>query len=234
MSDNVTASGITLFTLWGIPIIAAFLGAAAALLLKEAWEYWKRPKLEIDFEKREGKKPYFPDYNDWEAQPLGFTDTTFRKKYLRLLVSNRGMKLATVCEAKIEYFLEGDRNTINRGVLHWSRRDPALFTKVLDNGSRFTDIEKTFSSIDINRNDEETLEVICLKYHFSNRPDEEHIIRHEDFLETASANPVRLYPTSNYYVKVTIYSSNTNAICFNLKVLWDGTPEGFNKAFTKA
>ncbi len=211
---------------WAIPLITAFGGAAIALIGKELIEWYKRPRFEIDFEEREGQKPYIPDYNDWTMQTAG---DIHRIKYLRLIVHNKGKRPAMDCEAKLEISVKSKE--INKVALHWSRRDPALYSKSRYIEESSADPEKIFAPISLNINDEETVDVLSLSYYYSTLPNADHSPHFLPYVESASLRQLQLNANTAYSAKVTIYSSNTMPKSFKFKVNWDGTLEGFNKAF---
>ncbi|MCH8865164.1 MAG: hypothetical protein IIB13_07385, partial [Chloroflexi bacterium] len=221
---------------WVIPLLTAIGGAAVALIGREIIEWYKRPRLEIDFEKREGQNPYIPDLNDETRHEVGYT---LRIKYFRLKVRNKGKKPAMNCEAKLEIIkvttkdIESDI-TSTKVALHWLRNDPILFSQ---NGDIKTGLlnnaEKVFAPINLNINDAEIVEVFRLPYLFSTKPDTNHTPNPHPFIESASLRQLQLQPNWSYQGKVTVYASNANPESFKLKIKWDGKVEGFDKAFTK-
>jgi len=214
---------------WVINIIYAIGGAVVALIGRELIEWFRRPRFEIDFEEREGKKPYIPDYNDEGMQSAG---NTYRIKYLRLIVRNKGKKPAMDCEAKLGLSVGSESKEISKVALHWSRRDPALYSKYRYISDASADPEKIFAPISLNVNDEEPVDVLSLSYSYSTIPDTDHSPRFPPYIESASLRQLELHANTTYSAKVTIYSSNTMPKSFKFKVNWDGTLEGFDKAFT--
>jgi len=216
---------------WIIPLLTAIGGAIVALIGRELIEWSKRPRFEIDFEEREGQKPYIPDYNDEGIRSAG---DTYRVKYLRLIVRNKGKKPAMNCEAKLELVIEGASDATHKVALHWSRRDPRLYSTSGDVELGVIDEpEKVFAPINLNINDEETVDILTLPYSFSTVADTDHSPRFPPHIETVSLRQLVLQPKNTYHCKVTVYSSNTTPESFKFKVNWDGTLEGFNKAFIK-
>ena len=119
--------------------------------------------------------------------------------------------------------------------LHWSRNDPALYSehwKIIQGQS--DNVDKIYAPINLNINDEETVDVFSLPYSFSTMPDTDHSLRPSLTIESASLRQLVLLPNITYVCKVTVYASNTNPKSFNFKVNWDGGFEGFDKAFTKS
>jgi hypothetical protein len=230
MNDNVTTNAIISF-IWSNPIIAAILGAAVALIGREVVDWFKRPRLKIDFEEREGQKPYITDFND----EMGFASgLTFRVRYLRLRIRNNGRKPAMNCESKLEVVLKEAPNSIDKVALHWSRRNPALYSEYGEGGVLLSiDNEKVFAPIDLNINDEETVDVFRLRYSFSTTPDTDRTPKIYPHIESVSLWQLQLQPNTTYNCKVTAYASNTIPKSFEFKVNWAGTLDGFNKAFTK-
>jgi len=216
---------------WIINLISALGGAAMALIGKELIEYYRRPRFEIDFEGRAGQKPYIPDYNNEAMQTAGDVN---RIKFLRLKVHNKGHKPAMDCEAKLELYVEKAEEEIHRVALHWSRRDPALYSEYGEGGVLMSiNQEKVYTPISLNIHDKETADVFRLRYHISTIPDTNHGPHFSKNIESASFRQLQLQPETTYQCKVTVYSSNANPEAFNFKVNWDGTLEGFQKAFTK-
>ena len=215
---------------WLISLLSVIVGAGIGIGGAELVQWWKRPKLEIDFEEKEGKKPYIPDYNDESMHSAG---DTYRIKYLRLIVRNKGRKPAMGCEAKLELFPDGAQHATAKVALHWSRHDPKLYSKYEEGILVSQDREKVFAPISLNIDDEETVDVFKLPYFFSTIPDTDHTPRFLKIIESASFRQLQLQPKTTYQCKVTIYSSNANPKAFKFRCKWDGTIEGFNKAFTK-
>ncbi len=212
---------------WVIPLLAAIGGAAVALIGKEFLEWYKRPRLQIDFEEREREKPCVVDFND---EGMTATDRTYRIKYLRLIVRNKGKKPAMDCEAKLAITTDIESDiTNNKVALHWSRRDPVFYRR-----DTFSDnAEKVFAPINLNINDEEIVDVLKLSYSYSNMPDVDHSPKRHTTIESVSPRQLVLQPGTIYRGTVTVYSSNTNPKSFKFKVNWDGSVERFKKAFTK-
>lgn len=203
--------------IWVIPLLTAIGGAAVALIGKEVIEFFKRPRLEIDFEKRGQEYPLIEDYND--ESMIGGLDTTFRILYLRLVVSNKGNSTANDCEAKLELRPTKRKDQYIKS-LHWSKRDPRIYET----------LDQVYSPINLNKNDEETIDILKLQYsHKSSEPEP----KPHPYIETVSPSALWLYKDEEYYIKTTIYASNTTSQPFYFKVNWDGTVEGFSKAFKK-
>lgn len=217
---------------WGIPLLTAIGGAAFTLSLQQIYEWDRRPKLDIDFEERGGQKPYIPDYNDESMRSAGYVA---RIKYLLLRVHNKGRKPALDCEAKLEVVLNEAKNTPYNVVLHWSRRDPAIYSEVGDGGILLSpNNEKVFAPINLNVNDKETVDVLMLPYLFSTVPNTDHTPKFQLFIESADFHRrLKLQPKTKYICKVTVYSSTANPKTFKFNVDWDGTLDGFSKAFNK-
>jgi hypothetical protein len=211
---------------WVIPLITAIGGAGVALIGREFIEWSKRPNLNIDFEERAGQKPYTPDYNNEAMQTAG---DVHRIRYLRLKVRNKGKKPAMDCEAKLEISVESGET--NKVALHWSRRDPALYSKSRYIVESSADPEKIFAPINLNIDDEETVDVLCLRYYYSALANTDHS-PHFPNIESVSLRQLELSANITFFAKVTIYSSNTIPKSFKFKMNWDGTLEGFSKAFT--
>lgn len=217
---------------WFISLISVIVGAAIGIGGTELVQFLKRPKLKIDFEERDGKKPYIVDFNDESLHSAG---NTYKAKYLRLMVRNKGKKPAIGCEAKLEIVIDEAKNTPYNVALHWSRRDPALYSDYLEGGIlASTNNEKVFAPISLNINDKETVDVFRLPYSFSTVPNTDLTPRFVRVIESASLRQLQLQPNTKYQCKVTIYSSNTNPKSFKYQLQWDGTLDGFGNAFVKS
>jgi hypothetical protein len=216
---------------WLISLISVIVGAAIGIGGTELVQFLKRPKLEIDFEKRGKQKPYIPDYND---ETLSASGLTFRVRYLRLIIRNIGKTPALDCEPKLEIFVENENEPASKTILHWSRRDPALYSQYGEGRTLLSvEPEKVYAQISLNLNDEETVDVFRLGYSFSTIPNTDLTPRAYPQIESVSLRQLVVYPKSKYHCKVTVYASNTKPKSFEFKVNWDGTLDGFNKAFTK-
>lgn len=217
---------------WLISLVSVIVGAVIGISGTELVQFLKRPRLEIVFEEREEQKPFIPDFNDETMAEAG---RTYRIKYLRLQVSNKGKTPATDCEAKLEILPDGANKPTNKVALHWSRRDPALYVQPMEvNWGLSANADKIFLPINLNINDSETVDVFSLHYSFSTVPDTDLSPRFLSVIESASLRELQLQAETKYHCKVTIYSGNTNPKSFSFVTYWDGTLEGFNKAFTKS
>jgi hypothetical protein len=200
---------------WNISIFSALFAAILTLCIREFIEWLKSPRLRIDFERSKNEYPLIQDYND--ESMIATVDTTFRIQYLRLVVSNKGNSTANDCEAKLELRPTKRKDRYIKS-LHWSKRDPRIYES----------LDQIYSPISLNRNDEETVDILQLQYsHKSSEPEP----RPNLHIDTVSPSALWLYKDEEYYIKITIYASNTTSQPFYFKVNWDGTVEGFSKAF---
>ena len=95
-----------------IALLTAIGGALITLATRELLDYYKRPRLVIEFETRGKIRPYITDVNDFIAAAKGTSKGIYRIKYLRLKVHNKGRKFAQNCEAKLELnVINGDRES---------------------------------------------------------------------------------------------------------------------------
>lgn len=198
---------------WAIAILIAVLTAAATLLLRESVEWLRRPNLKIDFEERDGHKPYILDLF-LERQGL---DKSNKAKFLRLNVRNTGRKPAMDCEAKMVIVTEGTRETFAPS-MHWARRDPPLYKTP----------DQIYAPIHLNRKDEEPLDIFKLPY-----CPEEHGLGPGVCIGSMSYREFPFKRNITYLLKVTVYASNTISKPFTFRLCWDGTLEGFDKAVSK-
>ncbi|MBI4303948.1 MAG: hypothetical protein HY665_06380 [Chloroflexi bacterium] len=227
MADNVTANEMVKLTSWGVPIVAALLGAVAALIGREFVEWSKRPKLQLDFEARDEIKPYIIEQNDdVEAARRGANAKT---KCLRLRVYNKGKQVATNCEAKISVNVGNNKNApVSTSYLHWARRDYLLYTRNMEISDPITDFEKAYAPIDINRDDMEYLEVLRMGYWYKSSSVPSNT--KPEFVGSASipAIALRLQSDTAYGFRVTVFSSNATPVSRDFQVKWDGSIDGFN------
>jgi hypothetical protein len=201
---------------WLISIIGVVVGAILALGGKEVIDLCKRPILNVDFEERAGIKPYIEVLNEDSLKSPGIYSPT---AFLRLCVHNKGKSTAHDCEAKIELFVP-KRNEHYKNPLHWARQDPRIYTS----------LDKVFSPITLNRNDDEIVDVLSLELN-NNQTDSE--LTTAPNIKTYSPGVFLLQKNEDYYIKVTVYASNTTSKPFLFKVSWDGTSQGFYNAFSK-
>ncbi len=194
-----------------IIIISAFSGAVATLICKELIEWFRHPRLTVDFERTKNEYPLTQNYNEGI---MGGSGISFRIIFLHLKVLNRGKTTAYNCEAKMDLIATRPNGNF-RTSLHWSKLSPAIYKLP----------GQLFSPINLSRNDHETVDVFTLKYDNSDSA--------PTHIETYSPSGFYLYSNQDYYVKVTIYARNTTSNPFYFKVAWDGTIHGFSKAFTK-
>ncbi len=127
----------------------AIFSALAALMLREAYEWLRRPRIKIGFEKRIGTNSHTVDFSLGE-DVMGIDS---RARFLRLRAYNTGKKPALNCEAKVDVVLMEDGDTAVQ-LLHWARRDFKLY-KTLD---------QIYVPIHINSRDNELLDVLELDY----------------------------------------------------------------------
>ena len=228
MTDNVTATIATPFISWGIPIIAAFLGATIALVGREVIEWYKRPRLEIDFEERDRIKPYIIEQNDYIGAVI-HGPSVARMKFLRLKVHNKGKQPANYCEAKLSLTVANEDAPTSTTYLHWARRDLLLYTRDMDISQPVTDYEKAYAPIDINRGDTEYLEVLRVSYWYQGNKEPEILKPEGEGLTSASIPTIALVlqPNVLYNLTVTVFSSNAAPASKDFKVKWDGTKAGF-------
>ncbi len=201
---------------WLLSLISVIVGAIIGLGGKEIVDLIKRPILNIDFEERDGIKPHIEVLNEDSLKSPGMYSPT---AFLRLSVLNKGKSTARDCEAKIELFMP-KRNEHYKNPLHWARQDPRIYKS----------LDKVFSPITLNRNDDEIVDVLVLK---SSDKDPDPEPSPAVNIETYSPGVLLLQKNEDHYIKVTVYASNTTSKPFFFKVNWDGTVQGFFKAFER-
>jgi hypothetical protein len=201
---------------WISVVFSGLGGAILALIGKETISCWRRPRLNVDFEKKGQEYPRIQVYNEDSLKSPGIYSPT---AFLRLKVFNKGKTTAFDCEAKIELFIP-KRNEYYKQPLHWARQYPLIYKS----------LDKIFSPITLNRNDDEIVDVLILKLS-DKEPDPEP--NPAVNIETYSPGVLLLQKNEEYYIKVIIYASNTTSKPFLFKVNWDGSFLGFYKAFTK-
>ena len=203
---------------WVINIFSAIGGAIIALLGGILVSWLRRPKLEIDFEKLMGASPRIVDFSLGE-HILGIES---KARFLRLRVYNVGRKPALNCEAKVVVLLEEDKDTAVQ-TLHWARRDPKLYTG----------LDQIYAPIHINSRDNELLDVLELNYNVDIDTQGIKDLSPDDCIETVSPYSIMLERNKTYQLETTVYANNAISKPFRFQVKWDGTVEGFNKAFKK-
>jgi len=213
---------------WLISLISVVVGAAIGVGVKELVQWCKRPRLEIDFDK-------FPraDWNDYEARDAAYhgNQTDYKVKFLRLTVTNKGKSPALSCEARLVLKTKLDSYT---SPVHWTKRDPILYRR-FENGKKVLELDKIFVPIDISSKKSETLDVIRFPYWFHTAPNADHSSKRDTqyiSLVTPLDN-LMLFLDDEYFIEVTVYAHNAKATNFEFRCKWDGTVEGFEKAFTK-
>lgn len=198
--------------------VIATLSAFVALILREGYEWFRRPRIKTDFESWIGINPWLVDFSLGE-KVMGIMD---KSRCLRLRIHNAGKKPALDCEAKVEvYDKDGGDSAVQS--LHWTRRDPRLY-KTLD---------QIYAPIHLNPKDNELLDVLELNYRVDIDTNEVMNIPEDSCLETLSPYSIMLKRGKVYQLTITIYASNTVSKPFVFSVFWDGTLEGFDKAVSK-
>ena len=199
---------------WAIALLSAAAASVLTTLFREVVACLRQPKLKLDFEECDGRKPYVLD-QFWGLRIAGKTS---KVKFLRLNVRNDGRKPALNCEAKM-VVLKAEKKEPLKPLIHWSRRDPAVY-KTLD---------QIYAPIHLNKRDEETLDLLIPPYY-----PEDQGIGPGATIQTLSPKEYHFQRNVNYQIEVTVYASNTISKMFALKLCWDGTLEGFDKAVEKA
>ncbi len=199
---------------WVTNILSALIGAILALSVREFIEWLKRPNLKIDFEEKNNQKPFIinnisKEFN-WEEGD----------KHLRIGVLNKGLSAALNCEAKLEISLSKTKTVESLIIPRWSRREPPIYV----------DNKDIYQPITINRMDTELLSIFHLLYSNKNT---DNILRPSQNIVTGSYPQFSLQPNFTYKAKVTIFSSNAEPSTFSFTINWDGTVDGFDKAFRK-
>ncbi len=215
---------------WLISLISVVVGAAIGVGVRELVQWCKRPRLEIDFDK-------FPraDWNDYEAQGEGYhgNQAVYKAKFLRLAVTNKGKSPALNCEARLRLKTKLDAYI---SPVHWTKRDPILYRRFED-GKKVLELDKIFVPIDISSKNSETLDLIKFPYWFSIAPDpdaDHSPKRDTQYISLVTPlNNLMLFSDDEYFIEVTVYAHNAKATNFEFRCKWDGTVEGFEKAFTK-
>ncbi len=198
--------------------VIAILSALVALILREMYEWLRRPRLVIDFEKWIGIKPRIVDFSLGER----VMDIESKARYLRLKVYNIGRKPALACEAKVAVFSE-ECEELAVQPLHWARRDPKLYKT----------LEQIYASIHLNPRDNELLDVLELNYDVDINTKKPGDLSPGCCLETLSPYSIMLERDTTYQLEITVYASNAISKPFAFTVCWDGTLDGIESAFKK-
>jgi len=182
-------------------VLAALGGAVASVAVREVWAWLRAPALALDFEKFGTKKPYVHELRDTSnaAKPV-------LTKFVRLAVSNVGGEAAHNCEAKLEVWKDG-RLDPAIVLLHWARRDPAVYTS----------LEAAYAPVTINRDGREAVDILTLA---QGSPE----------IQSYSPRPFLLNAHQNYELRVTVTGSNVGAKTFAFYTNWDGTWDGLDSS----
>ncbi len=220
MGDNTTTE-IAGNTTWWIPLLSAIGGAIIALIGKEITDWVRRPRLNTDFEKRGKLYPFIFNIQENYVTREGDLMSSKGKKYIRLCVFNKGKSTAFGCEIKLEIRNVNKSDIERPTILKWTRTEPRLHEK------------NTYSqeSITINRDDKEFFNLAHLSFTKSknvteNKTDSWVSIEDPD-------NSFFIGKNIHYQIKTTVSSNNAEPSIFFMNIYWDGTEEGFDKAFTK-
>jgi hypothetical protein len=209
---------------WIINLISALGGALIALIGKEYLEWLKRPKLRAYFEEKNNKKIYISNISlqEWHSE-RGIKEGG--KKFLRICVKNDGLSVAYNCKAKVELYNLDEKKLDGVARLGWTPSENLLheFEEVIGSVT-------LIDSITLNRKDTEYLDFFHLKY-FKDQPDSDYQL--EQRIGIMPSRIISLQANIRYKVKVIIFSSNAKPSDFIFNIYWDGTLEGFEKAFTK-
>jgi len=192
--------------------IVAILSALAALILREVYEWLRRPRFEIDFEEHDKRKPCILDL---QTAPQ-ISNLPSKAKFIRLVAHNKGRKPAMDCEAKMVITVGENREPVTP-ILHWSRRNSIVYETP----------ERIYAPLHVNRADKEQLDLFQLSY------EPGMAIGLGACIESASALPYQFERDITYNIAVTIYARNTVSKPFLFTLRWDGTLEGFDNAVTK-
>ena len=190
----------------GQAIPGAIVGGLAAILLREAIDWIRKPILQMSLDLT-ALKPFVQQLitQDREPEKIGVS------KFVRLRVHNNGRKAANYCEAKIEPMDKNGNSLFDPSILHWVRKYATVYPKP----------EEQFAPITINRGDHEFLDVLSI-FKPSKSDNEARVM-------TYSHRPYPLLPHRNYRLNVTVFSENAapkkGIVCFT----WDGTWDGFNE-----
>jgi hypothetical protein len=198
---------------WAIALLSAAVAAALTILGREIVEWWRRPRLEIDFEEVNGHKPYIHDLLRAAGEEV--KPEMNKVMFLRLNVHNAGRNPAMNCEAKMTILKEGKEEP-ETPIIHWTRKDPTIYKE----------IDQHFTPISVNRNDSEKLDTLILLYS-SQGPEQ------VDKIGTLSHRRYFFERHIPYHIKVTVYASNADPRDFKFTLYWDGTLDGFHKAVQK-
>jgi len=200
---------------WALALLSAVAASILTILIREGIEWFNRPRLKIDFEEVEGQKPYILDLR-WESDKTVLGSNP-RVKYIRLNVHNAGRKPALDCEAKLVIFMCGKRVPVVP-IIHWSRRDYLVYTT----------LDQQYAPIHLNRNDNETLELLRLQY-FA----EETELPPGAMIQSVSSRHHFFKRNVSYLIQVTVYANNAISKPFSLELNWDGTLAGLHQAVSK-
>ena len=144
------------------------------------------------------------------------------RKHLRIGVTNNGYSVANNCEAKIEIFNLIDKKIEADSKLTW---DIKLHPNYSSN-----EYNKRYAPIDIKKQDTEYLDFSSLQYSRSKSDDD---FKPAETIHISTYPSIQINPKTKYKVIISVYSNNAKPSSFSFTINWDGTIEGFDKAFYK-
>ena len=209
--------------------VAAGAGAIIGASVRIFRDWYRRPKLEIKLTSSKSKTLVFERLVEkgssgdwipkWGGNPVYQYDKFARD--ISLTVRNNGKTPAEDCKASMTIFEDGDKvhKPINMG---WRRNAPILFQE-LEQGER---MRKRTQAVDINRNDEEELDLIRQTYEILQegpRIQNKELSTHESFRNH------KFDLDKEYKLKVTITSSNAEPETSWYRLNWNGQLAGETK-----
>jgi hypothetical protein len=166
-------------------VVSAFIGAVAWALIQWLIAWCRSPRLEIDFEESNGKKPYVHELTTILGEPGRPGTREVLGRYLRLSVKNKGRVPANGCIGKLTVKPSGKPAVPTALLLHWARNDPAIYKEP----------HQQFAPISIQRYDTEALDLLFL-------------FRGDDNLQTHSTRAWGVSRNQRYDLEVTVFASN--------------------------
>jgi hypothetical protein len=213
---------------WVTNLFSALGGAIIALVGRELIDWFKRPRLTIDFESIRDEKPY-PIQQDLETKR---SDIATGLNLIRFEIRNKGQRAALNCNVKLETFNEKYLYYSSNDLLPYSLRDNLEYPETVDELLRKYEENQAFNPVTINRGEKINVDFCYLITWFYSNEKFDYKVHAKDFIQqTTKSKPIIVGGVKENF-RVTVYSNNTKPKSLKFSVNWDGTSAGFSKAFS--
>jgi len=185
--------------------LAVAIGTVGAVVLVLFLEFFKKPKLEIDFEQKE---PYCRKTRFL----MGAYGAAFSRYWIRIKVANKGRTVAKNCEAKLVDITEiRDNETV-----HFQPFDPVILRWA--SYPEETDLRPT----DINKQEYEYLNVIYTVESGESRIQKDAEGQAKICTDARGRGIIDFLPVGKYILTVTIYGENVDPVSKKFRLIWEG------------